>query len=84
MRVSVFPANIFIVWTHSWAEKVELPLRLKGIFPSFVPIEYTKFCTPRANSGVQHAAVSKSPCRAWRYIDIVEILSFRHKEVVAR
>ena len=84
MRVSVFPTNIFMVWIHSWAENVELPLQLKRIFPPFVSIEDTEFRNPRANSRVQHTAVSKYPCQTWGYVNIVELLSFRRKEVLAR
>jgi hypothetical protein len=29
------------------------------------------------------AAVYKSPCRAWRYANVIEFLSFRHKSLLA-
>jgi hypothetical protein len=49
----------------------------------FVSIEATGVCIPILNSEVLLAAVYKSPGCAWSDADISELLSFRHKTVLA-
>jgi hypothetical protein len=52
--------------------------------PSLVSIEATGVCIPNGNSGVLLAAVSKSTGHAWNDTGISELLSFRHKSLLAR
>jgi hypothetical protein len=48
-----------------------------------VSIEATGACIPIGNSEVLLAAVYKSPGRAWSDADIIELLSFRLKSILA-
>jgi hypothetical protein len=52
--------------------------------PLLVSVEATGVCIPISNSEVLFAAVCKSPGHAWNDTDITELLSFRHKSVLAR
>jgi exonuclease III len=51
--------------------------------PSLVSIEAAGVCLPIGNSELMLAAVYKSPGRAWSDADVIELLSFRHKSVLA-
>jgi hypothetical protein len=51
--------------------------------PPLVSIEATGVCIPIGNSEFMLAAVYKSPGRAWSDADVIELLSFRHKSVLA-
>jgi hypothetical protein len=51
--------------------------------PPFVSIEATRECIQIGKSGVLFAAVYKSPVHAWRYADIIELFSFRHKSLLS-
>jgi hypothetical protein len=46
-------------------------------------VETTGFCIPIGNSKVLLVAVYKSPGRAWSDVDIIELLSFRPKSILA-
>jgi hypothetical protein len=46
-------------------------------------VEATGVCVPIRNSEVLLAAVYRSPGRAWSDADIIELLSFRHKPLLA-
>jgi hypothetical protein len=54
-----------------------------GDLPPLVSIEATGVCTPTGNSELMLAAVYKSPGHAWSGADVIELLSFRHKSVLA-
>jgi exonuclease III len=49
---------------------------------SLVSIEATGVCIPIGNCELLLAAAYKSPGRAWRDADIIEIISFRNKSVL--
>jgi hypothetical protein len=49
----------------------------------FVSVETSGVCMPTGYCEVLHAAVYKSPDRAWSDTDIIELLSFRNKPLVA-
>jgi hypothetical protein len=51
--------------------------------PPLVSIEATAICIPTGNQEILLAAVYKSPGRTWADADITELLSFRHKCVLA-
>jgi hypothetical protein len=51
--------------------------------PPLVSIEATGVCIAIGNGEVLLAAVYKSPGHAWNDADIVELLSFRHKSLLA-
>jgi hypothetical protein len=51
--------------------------------PPLVSIEATRVCIPTGNSEMLLAAVYNSPGNAWIYADITELLSFRHKSLLA-
>jgi hypothetical protein len=51
--------------------------------PPLVSIEATGVCISILNSEILLAAFYKSPGRAWSDADISELLSFRHKSVLA-
>jgi hypothetical protein len=51
--------------------------------PPFVSIEATGVCILIGNSELLFAAVCKSPDRTWNDTDIVELLSLRHKSLLA-
>jgi hypothetical protein len=51
--------------------------------PPLVSVEQTGVCIPIGNSEVLLAAVYKSPGRAWSDADIIELLSFRRKSILA-
>lgn len=51
-------------------------------FPSLVSVKVTGFI-PTENSEILLSAVHKSPGRAWIDVDIIELLSFRHKSILA-
>jgi hypothetical protein len=48
-----------------------------------VSIEATGICIPIGNGEVLLAAVYKTPGHAWNDTDITELLSFRHKALLA-
>jgi hypothetical protein len=51
--------------------------------PPLVSIEATGVCIPTGNSEILLAAVYKSSGRAWTDADIIELLSFRRKAILA-
>jgi hypothetical protein len=51
--------------------------------PPLVSVEATGICIPVGNSEVLPAAVYKSPGKAWSDADIIELLSFRRKSILA-
>jgi hypothetical protein len=51
--------------------------------PPLDSVEATGICIPIGNSQVLLAAVYKSPSRAWNDADITQLLSFRHKSILA-
>jgi hypothetical protein len=51
--------------------------------PPLVSVEEAGVCIPVGNSEVLLAAVYKSPGKAWRDADIIELLSFRRKSILA-
>jgi hypothetical protein len=51
--------------------------------PPLVSVEATGVCIPIGNSEVLLVAVYKSPGRAWSDADIMELLSFRPKSILA-
>jgi hypothetical protein len=51
--------------------------------PPFVSIKATGVCIPTGSSEVLLAAVCRSPGHAWNDTDITELLSFRHKSLLA-
>jgi hypothetical protein len=48
-----------------------------------ISVEATGVCIPIGNSQVLLAAVYKSPGRSWSDADITELLSFKHKSILA-
>jgi hypothetical protein len=51
--------------------------------PPLVSIEATRICIPIGNNEVLFAAAYKSPGHAWNDADITELLSHRHKSLLA-
>jgi hypothetical protein len=51
--------------------------------PLLVSIEVPRVCIPIGNNEVLLAAVLKSPGHVWNDKDIIELLSFRHKSLLA-
>jgi exonuclease III len=51
--------------------------------PPLNSLEATGVCIPIGNSELLLAAVYKSPGKAWRDADIIELLNFRRKTVLA-
>jgi hypothetical protein len=51
--------------------------------PPLVSVEATGVCIPIGNQEILLAAVYKSPGRTWSDSDITELLSFRHKCILA-
>jgi hypothetical protein len=51
--------------------------------PPLVSVEATRACIPIDNSGILRAAVYESPGCAWIDADIIELLSFRLKSILA-
>jgi hypothetical protein len=51
--------------------------------PPLVLIQATGVCIPSSSSEILLAAVYKSPGSAWNDADIIELLSFRRKSIVA-
>jgi hypothetical protein len=51
--------------------------------PPLISIEATGVCIPISNNEFLLAAVYRSPGRAWSDADIIELLSFRKKCVLA-
>jgi hypothetical protein len=51
--------------------------------PPLVSVEATRVFIPIGNSEVMLAAAYKSPGRAWSDADITELLSLRHKSILA-
>jgi exonuclease III len=51
--------------------------------PPLVSTEATGVCIPIGNSEILLAAVYKPPGRAWSDADIIELLSFRRKAILA-
>jgi hypothetical protein len=51
--------------------------------PPLVSIEDTGVYIPTGNNEVLISAVYKSPGHAWNDTDIIELLSFRHKSLLA-
>jgi hypothetical protein len=69
--------------------KAELPLQLEKASlttlqtcPPF-SVEATGICIPTGNNEVILAAVYEFPGRAWNDADIIELLSFKHKNILA-
>jgi hypothetical protein len=90
MRGSLFQITTFIELTATRAEMAELPLQSRKAFPHnhvglppLISVEATGLCIPIGNREVLLAAVYKSPGRAWNDADINELLSFRHKSILA-
>jgi hypothetical protein len=52
------------------------------LFP-IVSVEATGVCIPTDNSEISLAAVNKSPGHAWIDADIIELLIFKHKSILA-
>jgi hypothetical protein len=86
-----FVPNYHFYWTdHLLKRKGGTAIAVrKGIphnhvhLPLLVSIEATGVCTLIGNSEVLLAAVDKSPGHAWNDSDITELLSFRHKSLLA-
>jgi hypothetical protein len=53
-----------------------------GVLP-LVPVEATGVSITIGNSEVLLAAVYKSPGHAWNNADVIELVSFRHKSLLA-
>jgi hypothetical protein len=51
--------------------------------PPLISVEATGVCIPIGNSEILLASVYKSPGRAWTDADIMELLSFRRKAILA-
>jgi hypothetical protein len=51
--------------------------------PPLISVEATGVCIPIGNQDILIAAVNKSPGRIWNDEDITELLSFRHKCILA-
>jgi hypothetical protein len=51
--------------------------------PPIVSIEATGVCIPIGNSEILLAAVYKSPGRAWIDANIIELLNFKRKSILA-
>jgi hypothetical protein len=51
--------------------------------PPLVSVEATAVCIPIANQEILLADVYKSPGRTWNEADVTEVLSFRHKCILA-
>jgi hypothetical protein len=90
MRGSLLQIITFIEPTTTRAGKVELPLQLEKEIPHnhvdlppLDSVEATGVCIPLGNRDVLLEAVYKSPGRAWNDADIIELLSFRQKSVLA-
>jgi hypothetical protein len=83
---SIFKITIFIESIANRKEMVELPLQLEKASPHacrFVSVEATGVCIPIGNQEILLAAVYKSPGRTWTDANIIELLSFRHKCILA-
>jgi hypothetical protein len=87
---SIFQIITFIGLTVSPDKKAELALQREKTFPiqyvnlpPLVSIEATGVCIPIGNSEVLLASAYNSPGHAWNDIDITELLSFRHKSLLA-
>jgi hypothetical protein len=80
MRGSLFQITTFIERTATQAQKVELLLQLEKS-----PLVSVKVMglQPIGNNEVLLAAVYKSSGRAWSDADIIALLSFRRKFVLA-
>jgi hypothetical protein len=50
--------------------------------PSLFSVEATEVCIPIGKSEILHAAVYKSPGRAWSDADITELLSHKRKSIL--
>jgi hypothetical protein len=88
MRGSLFQITMLIILTTTWAGRTVTAVR-KGIphnhvdLPPLVSAEVTGVCIPVVICEVLLAAVYKSPGHGWSDADIIELLSFICKSILA-
>jgi hypothetical protein len=89
MRGSLFQNTTFIEQSAPGQKRRNSLAVRKGIphnhvdLPPLVSVEATGVCIPIGNSEILLASVYKSPGRAWSDADIIELLSFRNKSILA-
>jgi hypothetical protein len=74
--------NCCFYWTGRFLGRKGIPHNHVDL-PLLASIETTGACIPTGNSEVILAVVCKSPGYIWNDADIIELLSFRHKPLLA-